>query len=299
MPSNVVSYGRLHETAVLGLLRSWRASVRRKLVLHGLQAWDIRLPPGFRAPQHEHELPFFCILVDGELAYSGRNGTVEFRPLLNVFHPTGTVHSAVAGPRGARILTLETTPAWDSRSAGLLRLPRVPTRVPSEEGQGAARRLLRELHTPEPCSQLAIEGLALELFAALSRRSPTAFSDSRPGSGRTPLWVHLAAEQIRDGFHEPLTLQGVAAALGVPATSLSLEFRRHAGCSFGEALRRARVEFVQRELAGGDRSLADLALAAGFADQAHCTRVFKATTGWTPGKYRSAVRRGELAALTR
>jgi AraC-like DNA-binding protein len=36
--------------------------------------------------------------------------------------------------------------------------------------------------------------------------------------------------------------------------------------------------------------LADVALAAGFADESHMTRVFKRVTGETPGECREGVR---------
>jgi hypothetical protein len=60
-----VRYGGLSEEGVLRLLLGWQAVVRRKLTLRGLWAWDIRLPAGFRAPAHEHALPFFCIGAAG------------------------------------------------------------------------------------------------------------------------------------------------------------------------------------------------------------------------------------------
>lgn len=283
-----VRYGRLSEDDVLRLLLGWRAVVRRKLTLRGLWAWDIRLPPGFRAPAHEHARAFFCILLDGALEYRTRRGANGLRPLLNVFYPAGTVHSAVAGGRGARIVTLEVLPEWTRRAEDYLSLPEVPTPLELEDGAFAAGRLLRELDAPEPCSQVAVEGLALELLAAASRAA-------RPGGGaacrrRTPpSWVRRAEEQLHERFHEPITLQAVAASLDVTPARLGSDFRRHTGMGFGEALRRVRVEYVKRRLGGDAVSLADLAADAGFADQAHCTRVFKSITGCTPGRLRRAL----------
>ncbi len=45
-----------------------------------------------------------------------------------------------------------------------------------------------------------------------------------------------------------------------------------------------RLDFARSRLRGGT-PLADLALAAGFADQAHFTRMFKSAYGMTPGRY--------------
>jgi len=47
-----------------------------------------------------------------------------------------------------------------------------------------------------------------------------------------------------------------------------------------------RLDFT-RELLAQDRSPVEVALEAGFADQAHFTRIFKATFGITPARYRA------------
>lgn len=76
----------------------------------------------------------------------------------------------------------------------------------------------------------------------------------------------------------------LAKALGVSARSL----RRRFGAEFGMApkrwLRLKRLDCVLRELGSGDgdASLADVAQAHGFADQAHLTRELADLTGATP-----------------
>ena len=47
-----------------------------------------------------------------------------------------------------------------------------------------------------------------------------------------------------------------------------------------------RLDYARVEL-HGNRSLADVALAAGFADQAHLSRMFKSAVGITPARYRA------------
>ena len=52
-----------------------------------------------------------------------------------------------------------------------------------------------------------------------------------------------------------------------------------------------RLEFA-RERIHGERPLVEVACDAGFADQAHFTRVFKSAFGLTPARYR-ALRTGQ------
>jgi len=62
-------------------------------------------------------------------------------------------------------------------------------------------------------------------------------------------------------------------------------FRKATGLPPHAYLRQLRVERA-RELLFRRMPLAEVALAAGFADQAHFTRTFKQITGTTPGRYR-------------
>ncbi|HEV7478399.1 MAG TPA: helix-turn-helix domain-containing protein, partial [Burkholderiales bacterium] len=52
-----------------------------------------------------------------------------------------------------------------------------------------------------------------------------------------------------------------------------------------------RLEFVRARLNAG-RPTADLALEAGFADQAHFARLFKGAFGVTPGRYARLAQNG-------
>jgi AraC-like DNA-binding protein len=51
-----------------------------------------------------------------------------------------------------------------------------------------------------------------------------------------------------------------------------------------------RIEWARTRIARDDTPLADLALDAGFADQAHFSRVFRRVTGSTPSQYRRRTR---------
>jgi AraC family transcriptional regulator len=79
----------------------------------------------------------------------------------------------------------------------------------------------------------------------------------------------------------------VARELGIGRGALAMAFRRHRGTSVGETIRAARVRHATSLLLT-NAPLAEIAIAAGFHDQAHFTRVFRAATGQTPGACRSS-----------
>src|SRR5262249_39634372 len=130
-------------------------------------------------------------------------------------------------------------------------------------------------------SALSVEGLALEILAAFSRQTENAPEAYLPG------WLRDAKDLLHDRFAETITLNEIAEQVGVHPVRLARAFRQRYGCSLGEYQRRLRLEHACRQLVTTGCSLADIALGAGFADQAHFSRVFKKHTGLTPAKFRA------------
>jgi AraC family transcriptional regulator len=95
-----------------------------------------------------------------------------------------------------------------------------------------------------------------------------------------------AKDFIADEFSQPLTLSIIAGAVNVHPVYLANSFRRHYGCTIGEYVRQRRVKFACDRISNSRDPLAEVALAAGFANQSHFARAFKQVTGMTPGEYR-------------
>jgi AraC-like DNA-binding protein len=76
------------------------------------------------------------------------------------------------------------------------------------------------------------------------------------------------------------------AITGLTRYDLARQFRIVLGTSPYRYLLMRRLELAREQMHRG-RALADVALEAGFADQAHFTRVFRAAFGLTPGRYRA------------
>jgi AraC family transcriptional regulator len=196
-------------------------------------------------------------------------------------YPPEVIQSERFGDHGSRIFSIELE---GPRFARLW--PASPLRSGVVDLRGGsvswlAARLYHEFRQPDDVADLAIEGLVLEMLALAARRG-------RPASGpRPPAWLNRAREILDARFRERVGLDELASAAGVHPVYLSAEFRRKYGVTIGKYVRRLRIEFSCRELAASDAPLASIALAAGFANQAHFTRTFKKLTGLTPLQYRS------------
>ena len=154
-------------------------------------------------------------------------------------------------------------------------------RVASPQTDALVSLLFAELHSQDASAPLAIEGLILELLAAIGR------TEASPPLSPRPAWLDGALEELRARFREPLPVHEVAATAGVTPSHFARVLWRHEGHTPSVYLRRLRVEWAKVQLLRTDRPLAAIAIDAGFADQSHFTRAFARLEGTTPGRFRS------------
>jgi AraC-like DNA-binding protein len=101
--------------------------------------------------------------------------------------------------------------------------------------------------------------------------------------------VARARELLEDRLADPLNLGELADAAGLSRFHLIRLFRRQFGVTPFVYQRNRRVERARATLRAGG-SIADAVASAGFADQSHLGRTFRAVMGSTPGQYRSSYR---------
>lgn len=102
------------------------------------------------------------------------------------------------------------------------------------------------------------------------------------------LLVQRARAAIHDGHPAAGSLFGLAELLGASPYRLSRAFPRELGVSVTKYRNRVRVGRALDQLDRDESSLADMAAALSFADQAHLTRTVRAHLGQTPAALRRA-----------
>lgn len=95
-----------------------------------------------------------------------------------------------------------------------------------------------------------------------------------------------AAEFIRDNYARSIKLEEICSAANLSASYLIRAFNDKYGLTPHAYLTNCRIEFSRSQLRRG-RPIAEVALAAGFSDQAHLQRSFKRLVAATPGQYRT------------
>ena len=142
---------------------------------------------------------------------------------------------------------------------------------------------------PESIGDLAAPGLVAALADALTRRA-----GSSSVTRRLPEKALDTARGLLDDAVGPVLAATLEAETGLDRYTLARGFRDRFGTSPHRYLVGRRLERVKAEIGHG-ASLADAAHAAGFADQSHMTRHFKARFGLTPGRYAALSRSGDHA----
>ncbi len=236
--------------------------------------------PGGRLSTHCHERGYFCLIRQGNYVEKYGNKSRSCEPGTLAFHPEGEVHSQHFGDSVVRSFNVE---LQGDRVVERNRLPALRQPIHFREGRvpWLARRLHEEFHSDDPFSDLAIEGLTLEMLAEIGRAAAPR-KKTRPAP-----WLQLAREILHSRFTERLPLDDIASMVEVHPVYLATQFRRAYGQSIGNYQRQLRIEFACRELEKTQESMAAIALTAGFSDQAHFSRTFKRLKGVSPREYRS------------
>lgn len=105
--------------------------------------------------------------------------------------------------------------------------------------------------------------------------------------GRLAPWqLRRVKEFVRNELSNVVRVKDLAAAARLSTSHFSRAFSQTAGESPSRYLRRCRLEQAQKLMLSTDKSLAEIALECGYADQSHLSRCFRSIVGVTPKHWR-------------
>lgn len=144
-----------------------------------------------------------------------------------------------------------------------------------------AKHLQKEKHTQNP-----VDHLFIDVF--------NKFIKQKAAKKKTPDWVKELKEIIQDQVDTNLSLTDISKSLDINPSYLSREFSRHFdNLSFGEYIRKLRIEKAIELMNIKDYSLTEIAYLTGFSDQSHFTRIFKQHSGKNPSAYRKEFKKSK------
>jgi AraC-like DNA-binding protein len=235
---------------------------------------------------HRHDTYAIGVTLDGVQSFDYRGATRHSRPgQMVVLHPD-ELHDGRAGDDGAfRYRTAYVAPGDIQSVLGGRALPFVAGGVSGDPGlYRAVCTLLDDFE--RPLTALQYQDTLFDLAAALEDVS---------GGGKTIGRVNRgAAMQARDfidaRIERDVSLDELERVTRHDRWQLSRDFRALFGTSPYRYLLLRRLDRARVMMLGG-QSIADAAVACGFADQSHFGRSFKKAFGLTPNAWLRAIGR--------
>jgi len=136
----------------------------------------------------------------------------------------------------------------------------------------------------EVSAWLALDCREEDLLAAVSGLIDT--HRARPRAGLAPGALRRVREHIDAHLAERVEPAALAALAGLSECHFSRAFKQSLGMPPHRYLMARRVEAAAGLIRDSDRPLVDIALALGFSDQSHFTRLFTRLNGETPRDFR-------------
>jgi AraC-like DNA-binding protein len=233
---------------------------------------------------HRHDTYAIGVTERGVQTFDYRGRVETSRPgQVAVLHPD-EAHDGRAGAEGGfgyRIVYVEPARIAAAARAITGRPTALPfVREPVLESPALARAVEDAFRLPpEP---LALDALVLQLAEGLlqAERGGQAASASR----RLDQAALARARAFLDGRRGIVRSAELEAVTGLGRYELARQFRAQYGTSPYRYSLLRRLDSARERLRAG-APLVDVALTAGFADQAHFTRMFRSAYGMTPGRY--------------
>lgn len=259
-----------------------QGNVIRSTRAPGIVCHEVCYDGGVTLEAHAHASALVAFSMGGRYREIACGSQFECSPRSIVFHPAGEQHEVFIGQSVVRCFVVELDAA-EMRRRYDVTTPESLLHLDGGPMASVLGNLYGEFRHADVCSSLAIQGLVLQLLAGLSR------TDGMESERGRPSWLDRIDDILHDQFRAHLTLEVIAAAVGISPARVSAVFRRVYHRSIAEEQRRLRVEFARERLGDPNASLADIALEAGFSDQPHFSRAFKQLTGMTPARYRACL----------
>lgn len=150
-----------------------------------------------------------------------------------------------------------------------------------------ASAVLRALRNPQWATRLFLDHIGKAVIAHLvcvhgGARVKTCSSQG----GLAPWQERRCNELVTARIATQISLEDLADECRLSVSYFARAFKRTIGEPPHRWLLRQRVKVAKRMLAGSEKTIAEIAIACGFADQSHLTRVFSRIIGAPPGAWR-------------
>jgi len=250
-------------------------------------------------PPHAQDTVVLGLVEQGRIDVQSGGRTMAVGEADILFIPSGVVHEAhsTSDDRWTYRALYLAPNQWTAvcTAAGLKDVGRVARALRSDQLQRALRRLHERIGSGEFGTS---ESRCLGVLGAVAGSVAAAETSERdPGDREVASEIERVRLALDAEIGRRVSLAEMASMAGLSRFHFLRAFTRAYGVTPYAYSINQRVMAARRLLIEG-RPISMAALEAGFADQAHLTRIFLRTIGVTPGEYRRAFRRRTGAEQT-
>lgn len=110
-----------------------------------------------------------------------------------------------------------------------------------------------------------------------------------------PPLTRAAMSYVHRSYQDPLEVITIAQALKCQPSHLSRVFKKSAGYSLSDYIKRVRIDHAMRLLASSEYSVGEIGYMVGFQDQSHFGKIFRSFLKMTPLGYRQSYQKGDIS----
>jgi AraC family transcriptional regulator len=231
---------------------------------------------------HYHENAYFTFILEGKLLEYSKKDVYHCTTGSLLFHNWQDPHYNIKPPGYTRGFQLELKNNWFQENDISSLMPEGSSYIAHPDTKILFHHIFRETKLMSADSELSIQQLLLQMFSGMPGASPV---------HRNPGWVSKLRDLLHDQYADKLSLKQLASATGIHPVHLCRDFSKYFHCSLGDYTRKLRIERALNLMRQPGRSLTDIALECGFADQSHFLRSFKMINHIKPSKFRLPIMR--------
>ena len=223
---------------------------------------------------HSHENPHISFVFKGGNIDKRQNGSKEKPPGSISFFHSGEPHQTIQKIFPAQHINLELEARFlKEYLLGEAEIKECITTTP--DAKFFLLKVYHELLQNDSYSKPSIDILLLDLL-----------KNHQSKEKKQPSWVSQLDELLRAKWDETIELNDLSLIIGVHPVTISKNFRKYFACTFGEYMRKLKVEKAITLIKSESGPLTQVAYQCGFADQSHFTRIFLQYTGFHPHHYK-------------
>jgi len=228
---------------------------------------------------HYHENAYFTFILSGNVIEGNQKEVYHCSAGSLLFHHWQEPHFNIKPNGFTRGFHVELRPDWFEAHGLKSNSLQGSINLKDPHLKKMMYNIFKEVKLDHGLTGLTIETLLTQLL-------DTAFAPTKSLFDRKPLWALRLKELLHDSPCANWTLKSLSQELALHPVHLSRGFAKYFHCNLGDYVRMLKVQAALSMFPYEDRTLTEIAVSCGFADQSHFIRSFKALHHVTPLTFR-------------